>query len=471
MNAPLSRRTLLRGAGIALALPWLESLARPARAQAVTRPRRFIAVFIPNGAPELWTPPVAGVGEAWRLSSVLEPLAALKSQVTVISGLENHSPFNSDGDVRVEPSHGRLPGGWLTCVDGQAVAKRLGIKEANGVSLDQVMAAHPRFAGQTALPSLQMGLATVRSSCDSVPCPYSRSVSWLTEIKPLYKTIDPTALFNQLVGAVGPVGQVGAPRREARLSVLDAVKETAGATRSRLSAADRLRLDEFLTSVRGVEKLVQNGVCPVSPQPPSFPHVTDDTARSNTETYDRNAHFDVMNELLSLALQCDRTRIVSYMLEDERSEFTFNFVPKRIFSTFTSVQTTGTCPEWHGGGQTGYQDDFCSIVHWHIGKLAALCQRLNSIDDGNGQSVLDNTVVFVGAAMHGSDHSARNLPALTIGGGGGALLTDQHLALESRPLRDFYFTLMNGVYGMGASDFGENRTGAPIAPIPQLLRA
>ena len=173
---------MLRGAGVALTLPWLESLARPARAQAAAkRPQRFVAVFIPNGAPDIWMPPVAGKGDAWRLSSVLEPLTPLKSRVTVISGLENGSPFNESGSFSVEPSHGRLPGGWLTCVDGAEVKKRLNVPDANGVSVDQVMAAHPKFAGQTALPSLQIGLSTVHSYCDGVSCSYSRSVSWRTE--------------------------------------------------------------------------------------------------------------------------------------------------------------------------------------------------------------------------------------------------------------------------------------------------
>ena len=465
----ISRRAVLRGAGVALTLPWLESLARPARAQAAAkRPQRFVAVFIPNGAPDIWMPPVAGKGDAWRLSSVLEPLTPLKSRVTVISGLENGSPFNESGSFSVEPSHGRLPGGWLTCVDGAEVKKRLNVPDANGVSVDQVMAAHPKFAGQTALPSLQIGLSTVHSYCDGVSCSYSRSVSWRTETEPLYKIVDPTALFDRLVGAT-PGGNVGAARREARLSVLDAVKETAGATRGRLSAADRLRLDEFLSSVRGVEQRVDSGICPVSPIKPSFPRVLDDGIKQDTYTYNRSTHFDLMNELLAIALQCDHTRIASYMMEDERSEFVFNHVPRRAFTTFTSEQIEGFCPEWHGGGQNGSVNDFATIVHWHIGKLAAFCERLRKMDDGDGQSVLDNTVVFIGCAMHGMDHSARNLPTVTIGGGGGALATDQHLALTDRPLRDFYFTLMNSVYGMGVTDFGVNKTGAPIAPISELL--
>lgn len=459
---------MLRGAGVALALPWLESLARPARAQAVPRRKRFVAFFIPNGAPDLWTPPRSGAGDAWELSSVLEPLAPLKSKVTVISGLENGSAFNSDGSSLVEPSHGRQAAAWLTCVDSRELETSLGVRGANGISVDQVMAAHPVFAGQTPLPSVQVGISSLQSWCDSTHCAYSRSVSWRTQTEPMYKVVDPRAFFEQLVGAAP--GSLPFTRREARLSVLDSVRESASALRPRLSSADGQTLDQFLTSVRSVEQRVSDGACAVSAVRPSFIEVTGEGRRKNDDSgYDKRVHFDLMNELLATAFQCDQSRIASFMLEDERSEFVYDFLPQRAFNALTSVPSTGTCPEWHAGGQSGSVDAFASIVHWHIGKIAELCQCLAAIDDGNGQTALDNTVVFVGSGMHGSNHQAADLPALVIGGGGGSLKTDQHLALGKRPLRDLHYTLMNGVFGLGVTDFGENRTGAPIASIDALL--
>src|SRR5687768_14106478 len=122
MNRSLSRRTILRGAGVALALPWLEALApRMARAQDLAR-KRFLPIFLPNGAAELWKPMSAGMGAAWQLSSVLEPLTPLKAKVTVLTNLENHTSFDPMPDKpsafpKVEPSHGRQPGGWLSCMD------------------------------------------------------------------------------------------------------------------------------------------------------------------------------------------------------------------------------------------------------------------------------------------------------------------------------------------------------------------
>jgi hypothetical protein len=311
---------VLRGAGVALALPWLESLVRPASAQVPATAKRFVAIYMPNGAPEVWWPPVAGAGSAWQLSSALEPLAPLKPKLTVISGLENGTAFNADGSPSVEPSNGRSMGGWLTCTDAQAVRKKLGLPDnadVNGVSLDQVMAADPVFTQKTMLPSLQIGLS---------------------------------------------------------------------------------------------------------------------------------------------------------MLEDSRSDFVYDNVPRRTFSALTSTPSIGVCPDWYIGGLNGLPDDYASIVYWHIAKVSAFCQRLDGMIEENGRSVLDNSVVYLGSGIHGSDHAADRLPAFFVGSGGGLLKTDQHLALTKRPLRDFYFTLMSGVYGMGATDFGVNLTGAPIAPISQLLQ-
>ena len=111
MKRLLSRRNVLRGAGVMLALPWMESLVpKAARAQATAFPKRFMPIFLPNGASEMWLPPSTGVGAAWQLSSVLEPLAALKAKLSILTNMENGSAFNVGGGSSVEPSHGRQPG-------------------------------------------------------------------------------------------------------------------------------------------------------------------------------------------------------------------------------------------------------------------------------------------------------------------------------------------------------------------------
>jgi hypothetical protein len=150
MTRFVSRRTILRGAGVALSLPWLESLApRVLRAQTADIRRRFLAIYLPNGAHDFWLPTNAGSGDAWQLSSILEPFgASLKAKLNVLGNLENGSVFNSDGTPHVEPSHGRLSGAWLTCVDAEAVRAQLGRDEANGISVDQVLAQHASLQRQ-----------------------------------------------------------------------------------------------------------------------------------------------------------------------------------------------------------------------------------------------------------------------------------------------------------------------------------
>src|SRR3954469_7117945 len=149
MNRSVSRRALLRGAGVVLSLPWLASLApKSLRAETVGIRRRFLPIYLPNGAHDFWLPAGSGLGSAWQLSSILEPFgAALKSKLNVVTNLENGSVFNSDGASHVEASHGRLGGAWLTCVDAAAVRAQLQRDEANGTSVDQLLAQHASFKG------------------------------------------------------------------------------------------------------------------------------------------------------------------------------------------------------------------------------------------------------------------------------------------------------------------------------------
>jgi len=107
---------------------------------------------------------------------------------------------------------------------------------------------------------------------------------------------------------------------------------------------------------------------------------------------------------------------------------------------------------------------------WNVGKVANLCRKLDAIEEAPGVSVLDNTVVFLGACMHGGDHQAAQLPVAGIGGGNLGLATDQHIVLDRRPLRDLYVTFMNDVFGLGVREFGQNLTGAPLASITNLLK-
>jgi hypothetical protein len=485
MNRNVSRRLVLRGAGVALTLPWLESLlpTKVAQAQATTAPKRYMPIFLPNGASENWSPVQQGVGAAWALSPVLDVFATLKAKMNVISGFENGSAFNADGGSSVEPSHGRQPGAWLTCVDPGEVRKRLGVGEANGISIDQIMAQHAAFKGITALPSLQVGLSTVLSYCDGQPCSNSRSVSWSGETTPMYKQVDPLEVFNKIVGVIKPAGNgpsmpdAETVKRIARnKSVLDAVLENATRTQAKLGAADKARLEEFLTSVREIEKRVSGpsmgmgGLACTAVMSPTMAMVRPDAPKQNTATYKKNDHADVMNDLIVMALRCDATRIITYMLEDERSEFTYDHVKMRTFTATGSTEGNGTCPEYHGGGQHGSQDAFASIVRWNNGKVAELCTKMDAIKEADGSTLLDNTVVFLGGCMHGSNHDCAELPTALIGGGAIGLKQDQHVGLGKRPLRDLHYTLVQKVFGMtDIKSVGQDRTGGQHKLVSEIV--
>jgi hypothetical protein len=485
MNRRISRRALLRGAGVALTLPWLDSLAPElARAQAATYPKRFLPIFFPNGSANYWRPGNAGQGAGWTLSPILQPFEKLKSKLTVLTNMENYSCFRPDSPS-VEPSHGRQPGAFLACVDGTLVKDKLKVAEANGISADQVIAQHASMAGLSALPSMQVGLSTWYSYCDGKPCSISRSISWSSETKPMYKLVDPLEVFNQIVGAAGPTQPptTGDPELERRValnkSVLDAVLENASRTRSRLGSSDQKKMDEFLESVRSVEKRVtkvSSGMGGKACAPIGRPTLTaaPNSPQRTTATYDKGTHADVMNDLIVMAFQCDVTRVISYMLEDERSEYVYDHVPKRKFSATGSAPGTGTCGNYHGAQHAGdVNDDFSTISWWNAGKAAALCEKLDAIEDGPGVSVLDNSVVVYASCMHGGNHQANELPVAIIGSGGGKLKTDQHVVFPAtpgdRPMRDLYFTIMNTCFGLGVTSFGVNTKGAPNQLIREII--
>jgi hypothetical protein len=366
------------------------------------------------------------------------------------------------------------------------VAKRLNVKEANGISVDQIMAAHAVFKGKTPLDSLQVGLSTVYASCDGKQCSNSRSISWRTETQPTYKQVDPLAVFNTITGGGG--GMMGGgtnpddPAVKQRIalkkSVLDGVLENATNTRALLSSADQKRMDEFLTSVGAVVQRatgVSAGMGGMAAscqghQAPTMATVTPDGIKQTTATYNKGDHANAMNDLIVMAFQCDATRIVSYMLEDERSEFTYDHVKQRMFTGTSSTEGGGNCGNYHGS-QHGSQQEFASITWWNVQKVAELATKLDGIMDPNGKTMLDNTVILFGGCMHGSDHSCDRLPTALIGGGGGVLRTDQHVSYGKKPIRDLHFTLMNDVFGLGVADFGNSPGGTPVGKLPEIIKA
>jgi hypothetical protein len=460
-----SRRHFLRGAGVALALPWLESLAvKPAKAQSAGAIRRYVMLYFPNGTADFWKPSAAGAGDAWKLSPILEPLAAVKKYLTVLSNVSNYAPFGG----HVEPSHSNLGAATWTCV------KPSGDGNANsGISVDQVIA--NRIGGATRLASIQVGLSTLDSFTDGLPGQHSRSMSWKTASQPLYKIVNPQAVFDRLVADAStqdPAGdELAARRRALKHSALDYVLASATDLQQKLSSGDKARLDQFLTSARSLEKRIESS----GPTPTtgcatgSRPTETYAVGKAG-DAYNRNEHAEQMIELVAMAIRCDITRVVSFMLDDARSDFTYDFLNERKFTDTGSTEGTGKVGGYHGAQHAGDRNNgFASIGHWNAQKAASLAAKLMEIEEDGG-NVLDNSVITFASGMKGGNHDAGELPIALIGGGGKlasgtALKTDRHVAFANETrLADVHLTILQQLF-----DCPEPSFGASAGILPELL--
>ncbi|HET9931804.1 MAG TPA: DUF1552 domain-containing protein [Polyangiaceae bacterium] len=461
-----NRRQFLRGAGIALTLPWLETLAHKEAKAETPRIQRYVMLYFSNGTADFWRPASAGAGDAWALSPILEPLGKVKRYVSVLTNVSNYAPFGG----HVEPSHSNLGAATWTCV------KPSGQNNANsGISVDQVIA--NRIGSATRLPSLQVGLSTLDSYTDGLPGQHSRSMSWSSASQPLYKMVSPQAVFDRLV-ADSPTGggmddAVAARRRALKQSALDYVKDSASDLQKKLSKSDRDRLEQFLTATRSLEKRVADfAPAPVANACAMRSRPTEVYAVGNTgDGYNRGVHSKLMIDLVTMAIRCDMTRVVSFMLDDARSDFVYDFLKERKFTDTGSTEGTGTVGGYHGLQHAGDRNNgFATIGYWNAQQAAELAAALMAIDDGNGSNALDNTVIAFASGMKGGNHDAGELPIALIGGGGkttsGTLLkTNQHVVFPNETrLADVHLTILQRVFGCPEPSFG-----ASSGVLPALL--
>jgi hypothetical protein len=275
--------------------------------------------------------------------------------------------------------------------------------------------------------------------------------------------------------------QLAAARNQ---SVLDAVLEDATTLQGKLSKVDKQSMDQFLTSFREVEmsatqvgNILAGGSagCTVIAEPAAVPEPGGAMQGLNQgeDGYDRATHAAVMNDLITMALQCDVTRVISYMLDDARSEFDYNaFIPDehRVFGG-----DYGGASNYHGGAQHGPADNdgYKLITRWLISVVSSLAQKLDAIPEGDG-TVLDNTVMLMVNSQYGSNHDNNDLPVVLVGGGGGVLKQNGHVAYtltEASMLhtRDLYFTIQNAVFNANVASFGDHMSGQPNTLLTEIL--
>jgi hypothetical protein len=427
-----------------------------ARAQTPADPKRYMTLYFPNGTAPYWKPSTPGSGNGWQLSPILEPLAPMKDYVTVVSNVGNYSPFGG----HIEPSHGHNCASAFTGVkaNGQGNAN-------NGISIDQIIGNRlvEENGGNlvTPLHSLQVGLSTMISSFDGIPEQHSRSISWKSATEPLYYISSPQGVFDRLVGSGLPSGNDDTPdplaerRRLLKQSSLDFVIEQATDLQVKLSVSDRAKLQQFLESVRTLEQRVSDPTMPGTGGNTCNP-VTRPTETFGVQNvpadYNRGAHATLMIDLVVMAIQCDVTRVVSFMLDDARSDYAYNFIYRRNFTETSSTPTGQPANSYHGA-QHGDAQEFGSIIYWNAERANELATKLAAINEGSG-NVLDNTLITFMSGMNGGNHDGLDLPIALIGGSGGVLKKNQYIDFGGVNLADLHFTVMQKVYGSTLPQFG-----------------
>ncbi|MFM9196007.1 MAG: DUF1552 domain-containing protein, partial [Planctomycetia bacterium] len=304
----LSRRTLLRGIGVALPLPWLEAMgplaARAAAAAAQPAPPNRVAfLYAPNGQhmPD-WTP--KGEGRDFELAPIMAPLAGLKQKLTVLSGLaaDKARPHGDGGG-----DHARA---MAACLTGVHPRKTDGTSIRNGTSVDQIVAT--MVGDETRLASLEIGAdkGAMAGDCDSgYSCVYSSTMSCRSPTQPVPKEVNPKVVYDRLFGDGDPAAAARAARRK---SILDFVRDDSRGLERRLAAGDRRKLDEYFTSVRDIEQRIERAAALPPVQPPGMPQPAGIPK-------DYGEHIRLMCDLLVVAFQADVTRVATFVLANEGS--------------------------------------------------------------------------------------------------------------------------------------------------------
>ena len=426
-NKAIPRRTILRGIGASLALPFLDSMvpAFGAAASAAARPvRRFGVVYVPNGmVMKNWTPEAEGA--AFELTPILKPLEPFRDDLLVLTGLSSNPPVGGLGGAAAGV-HARASTRFLTDVPPR---RGQGLEIEAGVSVDQLAA---KELGQyTQLASLELALEgrDLTGSCDvGYSCAYTNTIAWRSATTPLPMENDPRAVFERLFGDSGSTDpSARLARIQTDRSILDAVTERVARLQKRIGSRDRAKLGEYLEAVRDVERRIRKAEeqssqeLPLVEQPAGVP-----------ATFEQ--HATLMFDLQVLAYQSDLTRVITIMIGRELSSRTY---PQLGVSEAHH-------PISHHLNDPGKLTSLAKINTHHVNQLAYYLEKLRSTPDGDG-SLLDHTIIMYGAGMADSNlHAPNGLPLLLVGGGSGTLKGGRHLKYPlDTPLANLHLTLLD----------------------------
>lgn len=438
VSTPIPRRTFLRGLGTMVALPVLNS-ALPASARAAgapaSAPKRLAWVYVPNGANMAdWTP--ATTGTAYELPKILEPLAAHKNNLSVLTGMAN--PMGDElGDGG--GAHARASASFLTGVHPRKTA---GADIRTGISCDQIAA--NQIGDQTRLRSLELSCdgGQRAGSCDSgYSCIYQFNISWKSETQPMLPEVNPRAAFERLFGNGDAAAslEAAARRKLYQKSLLDYVLDDAHRLEQRLDTTDRRKLDEYLSSVRDLERRIARAEqFPV----PAVPAGVE--APEMFETYEQ--HMQLMYEVMALAFQTDSTRIATFIVAHDGSNRPYPTIGIR----------DGHHDLSHHRNDEEKKKLLARINRYHVEQFAKFLDRLKSVPEGDG-TLLDNCVIQYGSALsNGNEHDWHDLPILVAGGGGGRLATGRHLKVDDKtPMTNLYRAMLDNA-GVHTEKIGDS---------------
>ena len=431
----LPRRTFLRGAGGVLALPLLDAMIPAFAPAATTAPaRRLGVVYHPNGVIyDQWLP--KGVGSSFELSPTLKALEPFKDKLIVVTGLfSDQAEALGDGGG----DHSRACGTYLT---GVHVKKSDSILE-NAVSMDQIAA--KAFERDTQLSSLQMTADenSLLGSCDlGYSCAYSSTVSWLTPTLPLMAENNPRVIFERLFGSSDSTDpRVRASRLKQDQSLLDSVTGRVKQLQQKLGPSDNRKVDDYLTSLRDVERRIQKA------EEQSSKEVPDVTRPAGIpDAFEQ--HVRLLYDLQLLAFQSDLTRVITFMYGREQTARPYPQIG--IPEPHHSVT--------HHRNEPAQMEKCARIQRYHLELFAEYLEKLRKTPDGEG-SLLDHVIILYGAGLSNSDrHTHGPLATLLLGGGAGTIKGGRHIVYpEHTPLTNLQLTLLNKL-GVPAEKLGDSK--------------
>jgi hypothetical protein len=398
----VSRRLFLKGAGVTIALPFLESMvpaATPLQQTAARAKTRFGAIYFPHGATmDKWTP--QGEGTEFEFSEILQPLKSFRDRINIISDMSHPQAY---GGGSATSNHTRSAAAFLSGANA-----RIGPQAYLGITADQLAA--QKIGQDTPMPSLELALESSSLSCgDGLSCAYRDTLCWQNATSPLPMQNNPQVVFERLFGD-GSTDTLRRARRDQSLTLLDSVMGEVNALNRKIPANDRRRVEQYLNDLREIERRIERAGQQLSPDLPIPPAPT-------AIPTDFEEHIKLMFDLWVLAWQADITRITTLLMAKELSNSAY---PKSGIRDAFHILS-------HHSNQRENMDKFAVLNRYHVGIFTYLLDKLQNIPDGDG-SLLDHSMVLYGSAMSdGNQHNHAPLPVILAGSASGRIRGGRHI--------------------------------------------